>query len=101
MRTLMKSSGLKLLACLFCLLVLLACAAPHEFIVSPRPRAFYYLKTVWSPSPELLGSLSQNHIGRLYMRFFDVEWDESQQEPRPVSPLRFNSKTPEGVEVVP
>jgi hypothetical protein len=97
----MKSSGLKLVACLFCVLALLTFATRHKFHNAPPERAFYYWKTVWSPSPELVGSLSQNHIGRLYMRFFDVEWDESQLEPRPVSPLRFNSKTPEGVEVVP
>jgi hypothetical protein len=95
----MKSYGLKLAAASICVLALLALAARHK--QSAPQRAFYYWKTVWSASPELVGSLSKNHIGRLYMRFFDVEWNESQLEPRPVSPLRFNSKTPEAVEVVP
>jgi hypothetical protein len=97
----MKRIGFKLVAILVCGLAVSALAWQRSFHNSPPQRAFYYWKTVWSASPELLSDLSQNHIGRLYMRFFDVEWDESHRAARPVSPLRFNSKTPEGVEVVP
>ena len=97
----MKRSGLEVVGLSVGIVALLAFAARREFHSAPPQRAFYYWKTVWSGSPELIGSLSKNHIARLYMRFFDVEWDETQLEPRPVSPLRFNSKTPEGVEVVP
>ena len=83
----MKRSGLEVVGLSVGIVALLAFAARREFHSAPPQRAFYYWKTVWSGSPELIGSLSKNHIARLYMRFFDVEWDETQLEPRPVSPL--------------
>jgi hypothetical protein len=97
----MKRIGIKLVAILVCGLAVSAPAWQRSLHSASPQRAFYYWKTIWSASPELVSNLSRNHIGRLYMRFFDVEWDESQRAPRPVSPLRFNSKTPEGVELVP
>jgi hypothetical protein len=82
-------------------IALLAFAWLHRSAAAPPNRAFYYWKTEWHASPEILESLNQNHIGRLYMRFFDVEWDEVENAPRPVSPLRFRTSTPAGVDVVP
>ena len=49
----------------------------------------------------MLSSLEGNHINRLYMRFFDVEWDEAGQAPAPVSPLTFQSPPPDRMEVIP
>jgi hypothetical protein len=97
----MKNTGLKIVAILSCGLALLGFLLPHALRREPPQRAFYYWKTVWTDSPDLRKTLSDNHIGRLYMRFFDVEWDEAERTSRPVSPLRFNSKAPEGIEVVP
>src|SRR5262249_53250180 len=64
-------------------------------------RAFYYWRTEWSPSTELLASLDKNEIRRLYIRFFDVEWDELEKAPRPVSPLTLRAPLPRQVEIVP
>jgi hypothetical protein len=97
----MKNTGLKFVAILICGLAVLAFVGLRWFHGAPPQRAFYYWKTVWSASPEVVKSISQNRIGRLYMRFFDVEWDEIERAPRPVSPLKFASRTPEGVEIVP
>jgi hypothetical protein len=41
----------------------------HSFSSPPAKRAFYYWKTQWSASPEILKSLENNHIRRLYMPF--------------------------------
>jgi hypothetical protein len=68
---------------------------------APSKRAFYYWKTQWSASPEILNSLENSQITRLYMRFFDVEWEEAESAPVPVSPLRFQSPLPDRVEIVP
>ena len=67
----------------------------------PPERAFYYWKTQWSVSPAILNNLADNRIARLYMRFFDVEWDVIENAPHPVSPLRFQSPAPTTVEVIP
>ena len=73
----------------------------HSLSSPPPKRAFYHWKTQWSASPALLKNLTDNRIDRLYMRFFDVEWDDVVNRPHPVSPLRFQSPAPTGVEVVP
>src|SRR5437763_2701353 len=73
----------------------------HSLSSPPPKRAFYHWKTQWYVSPALLTNLTDNRIDRLYMRFFDVEWDDIENIPRPVSPLRFQSPSPTGVEVVP
>jgi hypothetical protein len=67
----------------------------------PPQRAFYYWKTQWSASPAVLRNLEENRIGRLYMRFFDVDWDDASRKPLPVSPLTFHAPLPDRVEVVP
>lgn len=87
-----------ILLCGIAVLALGGSCASHS---RPHHRAFYYWKTRWSASPEILKNVSESHIDRLYMRFFDVEWDDAGREPRPVSPLRFDSPTPRQVEVIP
>jgi len=73
-----------------------------QFFSGARPsRAFYYWKTEWRPSQATLQSLAQARIDRLYMRFFDVDWDDAGRTPQPVSPLKFESTPPTGVEIVP
>jgi hypothetical protein len=69
--------------------------------VATSGRAFYFWKTEWAASPENLRRLAQNRIDRLYMRFFDVEWDEVERAPHPVAPLRFVSPPPTDIEIVP
>ncbi len=67
---------------------------------APNP-AFYYWRTSWSPTPELLAGLAGNNVGRVYARFFDVDWDAATGAPAPVAPLRFDGAWPAGVEAVP
>lgn len=68
---------------------------------SPPKRAFYYWKTRWVGSPQVQSTLSQNAIGTLYMRFFDVGWDEVGRAAHPISALEFASPVPERVEIIP
>ena len=97
----MRKERIKLLTIMVCGGVVLALVWPYGWKSAPPNRAFYYWKTEWSASPNILHNLTQNRIGRLYMRFFDVEWDDIEHTSHPVSPLRFGSPVPAGVEVVP
>ncbi len=73
---------------------------PRAFASGSQP-AFYYWRTQWSPSPALLEGLAKNGIGRLYTRFFDVDWDAQARAARPVAPIEFKAPMPADVEVVP
>jgi hypothetical protein len=84
-----------------CGIIVLLFVWPHHFGGVRPQRAFYYWKTEWRVSPEILQTLTQTRIDRLYMRFFDVEWDDVGRAPTPVAPLRFESPAPAGLEVVP
>ena len=69
---------------------------------TPAPnRAFYYWKTQWASTPQLLASLKQNEIDTLYVRFFDVGWDDIGKAAQPISAIEFQSPMPEAVDVVP
>lgn len=69
---------------------------PHEI----RP-AFYY----WKASLDL-DSLERSYLRKdtstlLYLRFFDVGWDQKTAQPVPVAPLRFRGSLPERLAYVP
>ena len=89
MRTISKIGALAIAA------LLVGCSG------SPPKRAFYYWKTQWSASPEILDSVKKNEIGELYLKFFDVGWDRTQKTAYPVSALEFQSPLPRDVEIIP
>src|SRR4051812_2240240 len=97
----MSKRRILLAVLLLCGAALFALVRPHGLSGAPPGRAFYFWKTKWSASPEILRRLAQNRIDRLYMRFFDVEWDDIDRAPHPVAPLLFESGPPRGVDVVP
>jgi hypothetical protein len=68
---------------------------------APPTKAFYYWKTEWSASPKLLETLEKNDVGKLYVRFFDVVWDDASNAPYPVSSIKFESPVPAHVEIIP
>ncbi len=68
----------------------------------PPSRAFYYWKTQWAPSPEISAALDSHKIEKLYLRFFDVEWDPTRNATFPVSALEVRGPLPKtGVELIP
>lgn len=64
-------------------------------------RGIYYWKTVFKPTSFELRTLNQLHISRLYVRFFDVEYDAQAGRPYPVAPIRFADTAYHSFEVVP
>ncbi|MFD2573558.1 hypothetical protein ACFSUS_23160 [Spirosoma soli] len=71
----------------------------------PRPPkqlspAFYHWKAVYQPKPTEHEVLRRLGVQRLYIRFFDVDWNTSRQQPMPVSVIHFADR-PTGLAVVP
>ncbi len=67
-----------------------------------NPQAsFYYWKSVFRLSPTEKESLSQLQVKRLYVKFFDVDWDYETGQARPVAEIQFSEKMPKTLAVVP
>ena len=64
-------------------------------------KAFYYWKTTFTLSPAEQTQLQELGIGKLYVRYFDVDWNESVKEARPVSPIRFKTPFPTSIALIP
>jgi hypothetical protein len=73
----------------------------HSPSKPPPQRAFYYWKTQWTSSPEVRESLHRNAINQLYLRFFDVGWDEVSKTAEPLAPIEFASPLPDRTKIVP
>ena len=87
---------------LFYLWAIVLFNSPRLCESSPTTRAFYYWKTICNLSSADLETLRGLGVGKLYVKFFDVDWFED--TPRgafPVAPLRFNTPVPEDMELVP
>lgn len=83
-----------------CLMVLSSCTPAATRRVTSSPRAMYYWRTTFEPDSAELAFLRQHHIGRLYLRYFDVAINE-QHQVVPVGTCTFAAQQPDGVEVVP
>ena len=67
--------------------------------------AVYYWKTRFDLGDAEKGFLKDNDITRIYLRYFDVDFDSNPVSREtgvvPVGTLSFNSPRPEGIEIVP
>lgn len=52
-------------------------------------RAFYYWKTTFSLNQEEHAILDSLKINKLYIRYFDVDWNDNTQMPFPKAPISF------------
>ena len=82
-------------ACIFILLV--SCGAP----ASENTRAFYYWQSDFHLDGQEKQLLSDLGIRQLYIKFFDVEWDEQNSQPSPTALIRFHDPLPGGMHYVP
>lgn len=76
-------------------LLLVSCNRP-----SPT-RSVYYWKTVFKLSKQEYNYLQNLHVRKLYLRLFDVDWDETTQQPVPSGTLHFKDSIPAEMLVVP
>jgi hypothetical protein len=75
-------------------------SGPHVS-ATEHPVAFYYWKTQWTKSPTLERELKDRNVSQLYLRFFDVAWDDSLNSPTPISPIRFRDPLPKSIQIIP
>ncbi len=71
------------------MLGLLTCRPERSLEVRP---AFYHWKTRLAPGPSERQWLEAIDAQRLYVKFFDVDWDESQQQAVPLAILEADSR---------
>jgi len=67
----------------------------------PPQRAFYYWQTRFELTPRQFQLLQTLQVRRLFIRFFDVGWDEAAGQPVPVAPCQFVGQPFPAVEPVP
>ncbi len=64
--------------------------------------AFYYWKTVFKLSDFEKQRLDSLHVKTIYIKFFDVGWDDKAQRPVPIAKLQANNFTlPQKLSVIP
>jgi hypothetical protein len=83
---------------LLLLLMISACGRAPSHKVG---RCFYYWKSVFELDDADRAELEMLKINRLYLKFFDVVWDQDYGGPVPVSMLEFKSLPSPRLEIVP
>ncbi len=63
--------------------------------------SFYYWKTNYHVSTALASQLNEAGIRKIYLRFFDVIWDDETQGPAPVALVGFANSPSDSFEYVP
>lgn len=63
--------------------------------------AFYYWKSVYRLSASENQLMDKLSARRLYMKFFDVDWNEASRQPEPVALLQWAGSIPPGRETIP
>lgn len=82
------------------ILIYISCS-PHREL-RKVDRAFYHWKSVLQISPFELATLDSLQVNRLYVKYFDVGWNDATAKPEPVAKLRvLNFNLPEKFIVVP
>lgn len=89
-----------LLCCVFLLLgSILACTNNHQ--PNADNRGFYYWKTGFSLTNDLRQKLLDLKVSHLYIKLFDVAWDQSANQAVPVGILNRKDSFPQQVQVTP
>lgn len=64
-------------------------------------RAFYYWKTRFTLTPTDEHLLRSLHVKKLYVRFFDIDWEETKGEAIPKGKINFVSPVNKGISIIP
>lgn len=92
-----KGSRVHLLPLLLLIALICGCGSRREKV----ERAFYEWRSRISYSPADLSALDSLNINRLYIRFFDVQWNDDLNIAAPASVAQFGSPLPSGITIVP
>ena len=77
-----------------------SCRSRQPATAGPE-HSFYYWRSVFVLTPKERQTLHSLQVTRLYTKFFDVTWDESAREPRPVATIRFKDSATSAFNIVP
>ena len=83
------------------LFILVVCCACNNGEDRKLQRSFYYWKTVFQLSPKEDETLAEYSVSNLYVRFFDVDWNELNHSADPVAKAIFQQKLPPGIHITP
>jgi len=84
--------------CIFFLLLFCSCNNREERTVQ---RSFYYWKTVFQLSPKEQQTLQELSVQKLYVKFFDVDWDKPTNTATPVAKSIFKEMPPHNLSITP
>lgn len=84
--------------CLFFILLIASCKQREERTVQ---RSFYYWKTVFQLSPKEAQTLKELSVSKLYVKLFDVDWDNASGSAKPVAKIIFKERPPGDVVITP
>ncbi|GMT48537.1 MAG: hypothetical protein IEMM0008_0076 [bacterium] len=83
---------------LFSLLIVVTTCSQTKRSVHP---AFYYWRTTFHLSAAETNYLQAMGAKKLYVKFFDVDWDSTRMLPVPKGALSFNTYPPKDLEIIP
>lgn len=83
------------------LLALFICVLAFAITTHRVERGFYYWKSSFNLKPEDYSTLRKLNVKTLYIKFFDVVWDSEQKRAIPVSSIRFPSRIPKNISIIP
>ena len=86
------------LRCLLPIFLLILSCDNEEISVIP---AFYYWQSEFSLSQAEKATLNALEVKKLYIKFFDVGWDEGSAQPVPLATVTFPEEIPNATEIVP
>lgn len=84
--------------CTFLFFIFYCCNHREERNVQ---RSFYYWKTVFNLTPKEKEALTDLSVQKLYVKFFDVDWDNDRQLAQPVAKSIFSQAPPPGITITP
>jgi len=84
--------------CLFLVFLFTSCKNGEERKVQ---RSFYYWKTVFQLNDAEQAALNKLSVNQLYIKFFDVEWNNSTQTAEPVAKSIFQQAPPAQLTITP
>jgi len=63
--------------------------------------AFYFWKSNFKLSNIERKTLENNHIKKLYIKFFDISWNPQKHHPQIIAPIQFTENPPDSCQIVP
>ena len=83
---------------IFLFILIIGCQKSKPKFTEP---AFYFWKSTFKLSNVERNTLKNNHIQKLYVKFFDVSWNPQKRKPQFVAPIQFAENLPDNCQIVP